>query len=105
MKFKTELEKDKSILDLKEHECKKNKIKVGNLFKEKKEVQQKMEAPGLCFFVLQVELDSPMPPIGLESPSHSIRQPTFFYASMPPFNAGGFGKDGRPAEEAQTCEV
>ena len=78
MKFKTELEKDKSILDLKEHECKKNKIKVGNLFKEKKEVQQKMEAPGLCLFVLQVELDSPMPPIGLESPSHSIRQPTCF---------------------------
>ena len=50
MKFKTGLEKDKSILDLKEHECKKNKIKVGNLFKEKKEVQQKMEAPGLCLF-------------------------------------------------------
>ena len=24
---------------------------------------------------------------------------------MPPFNAGGFGKDGRPAEEAQNCEV
>ena len=33
----------------------------------------------LPFFVLQVELDSPMPPIGLESPSHSIRQPTCFF--------------------------
>ena len=48
MKFKTELEKDKSILDLKEHECKKKKIQAGNLFKEKK--NQKMEAPGLCLF-------------------------------------------------------
>ena len=78
MKFKTELEKDKSILDLKEHECKKKKIQAGNLFKEKKNCSRKWRLLAFAFFVLQVELDSPMPPIGLESPSHSIRQPTCF---------------------------
>lgn len=45
MKFKAELEKDKSQLDSKEHEAKKSGLKDIQLYKEKKEVTQKLEAP------------------------------------------------------------
>lgn len=44
MKFKAELEKDKSQLDTKEHEAKKSGLKDNQLYKDKKEVGQKLEA-------------------------------------------------------------
>ena len=49
MKFKTELEKDKSILDVKEHECKRKKIQDGKLFKEKKKCSRKWRLLAFAF--------------------------------------------------------
>ena len=92
-------------MDVKEHECKRKKIQDGKLFKEKKKVQRKMDAPGICFFWLEVGLDSPCQQLGWEAPVIPIENEHIVYASMPPFNAGGFGKDGGSAKEAQNGEV
>lgn len=45
MRFKAELEKDKSQLDSKEYEAKKAGVKDAQLYKDKKEVAAKLEAP------------------------------------------------------------
>lgn len=58
--------------------------------------------PFLCF---KLSWTAPCHQLGWKAPVIPLDNQHVFYASMPPFNAGGFGKDGGPAEEAQNCEV
>ena len=66
--------------------------RMANSSRRKKKCSRKWRLLAFAFFVLQVELDSPMPPIGLESPSHSIRQPTFFMLPCHPSMQVALGK-------------
>ena len=59
MKFKSELEKDKSQLDPKEYEAKKAGVKDAQLYKDDKEVAAKLEAPSAYISQsLEIRLDS-----------------------------------------------
>ena len=101
MKFKAELEKDKSQLETKEYEAKKAGLKDSQLYKDCKEVKSKLEA--FTFTVSHLVM------FGLDSPClvllYWAGQPQMLYGLLPFGWPGIFDQAGGIAEEVFSGQI